>query len=97
MILDMMALLIPQPSITIDGVQYTENVNVIRLSGEHEVTGNFGFIQMTPQDYEWLKRGEVRVVTAEKEVLFAETQTLLSEKAATQTELSSFKTIEGVM
>ena len=60
MILDMMALLIPQPSITIDGVQYTENVNVIRLSGEHEVTGNFGFIQMTPQDYEWLKRETVK-------------------------------------
>jgi len=59
MILDMMALLIPQPSITIDGVEYTENVNVIRLSGEHEVTGNFGFIQMTPQDYEWLKREEL--------------------------------------
>ena len=60
MILDMMALLIPQPSITIDGVQYTENVNVIRLSGEHEVTGKFGFIQMTPQDYEWLKRETVK-------------------------------------
>jgi len=59
MILDMMALLIPQPSITIDGVEYTENVNVIRLSGEHEVIGNFGFIQMTPQDYEWLKREEL--------------------------------------
>jgi hypothetical protein len=59
MILDMMALLIPQPSITLDGVEHTENVNVIRLSGEHEVTGNFGFIQMTPQDYEWLKREEL--------------------------------------
>jgi hypothetical protein len=59
MILDMMALLIPQPSITLGGVEYTENVNVIRLSGEHEVTGNFGFIQMTPQDYEWLKREEL--------------------------------------
>lgn len=54
MILDMIALLIPQPSVTIDGVEYTENVNVIKLTGEHEVIGNFGFIQMTPQDYEWV-------------------------------------------
>jgi hypothetical protein len=72
MILDMMALLIPQPSITLGGVEYTENVNVIRLSGEHEVTGNFGFIQMTPQDYEWLKRETV----AEAEVAAVDAYTI---------------------
>jgi hypothetical protein len=72
MILDMMALLIPQPSITLGGVEHTENVNVIRLSGEHEVTGNFGFIQMTPQDYEWLKRETV----AEAEVAAVDAYTI---------------------
>lgn len=51
MIFDLLAFIIPKSSITLDGIEYTEIVDVRRIVGEHEIIGEFRFTQMQTEDY----------------------------------------------
>ena len=83
MVIDMTAVIFPGPGFMLDGIEHnSEPVDVRRLTGEHVLSGPFGFRQMTPDDYIWVRQQEQAELEAaaalhEQEAIDAYTEELL--------------------